>query len=244
MKKAPVLLAIGFVLITFFRVKQFLDEGLDLGWLGISFAIALTCAVYSAAYFTQFKETKNWAIVSLVVFGALDLWFNELEMIRSLSPEKLIVEGSAFLALNSTQITSAMHISALIYGVAPTLCSALLGFLQGDVEKVASLNKRGWIAQLWAANVALWKREIQATAAKRFGSRGFAELGYGNSGNLLPDAEDADVITANAGKIRWEDLKVADKEEIAAFNTRQIVAKWQVSPRTARNWKSRVESGG
>lgn len=243
MKKAPAILAVGFILITFFRVSVFLSEGMKLGWLGISFAIALTAGVYVSAYFTQFKETKLAAFAALVPFAVADLWFNEMEMIRALSPETLIAAQANFLNFSADSITRGLHISAVVYGALPTVFAALLGWLQADAEKVASLNKKGWIAQLWAANVALWKREIQATAVKTFGNQRFAELKSGNEGNQPLLSVDESVVSVDAGKIRWEDLKVADKEEIAAFNTRQIQSKWQVSPRTARNWKKWVGQG-
>lgn len=237
MKKAPAILAVGFVLITFFRVQQFLRDGMHLGTLGISFAIALTCAVYSAAYFTQFKETKFWAIVALVMFGALDLWFNELEMIRSLSPETLVVAGSSFLAMNSEQITKAMHVSALIYGVAPTLCSALLGFLQGDVEKVQSLNKRGVFGQVWYAIRATFLKGLNATLAEWFGQEYLAPQ-LPSKQNQLPQTTDGEIVVAK--KVRWEDLLADDKDAIAQMNTRQIMSKYAVSKRTASYWKQKV----
>lgn len=244
MKRVPALLAIGFVLITFFRVSAFLQHGMQLGVLGISFAIALTAAVYASAYFTQFKESKGWAIVSLVVFGILDLWFNELEMIRSLSPEQLVVEGSSFLAFDAKTIENLLHISALIYGVAPTICAALLGLLQGSVEKVASLNKRGFFATILVATKATLQKGIKATLEDWFGKEHFAQLSSGKSGNMLPVSDD-EVIDADAlpEKVRWEDLLAGDKSVIAGMSTRQIVAKWKVSDRTARNWKTRVVAG-
>lgn len=244
MRKAPALLAIGFILITFFRVSMFLSVGMQLGWLGVSFAIALTCGVYTAAYFTQFRETKLAAFISLVPFAIADLWFNEMEMVRSLAPETLIGNGANFLGFTSQSITTGLHVSAVVYGMLPTIFAALLGWLQADVAKVANLNKRGWLA---ASCVAIWAtltRGIKATLEDRFEIGKYAALPSGNSGKPLISADDT-VIDADAvaARVRWEDLLAADKTAIAGMNTNQIVAKWHVAERTARNWKTRVEQG-
>ncbi len=241
MKRMPLLLAVGFVLITFFRVSAFLFTGMRLGWLGFSFALALTLGVYVTAYFIRFRETKWIAIAALAIFTSADLWFNEFEMVRSLSPEQLLGVSANFLGFNSESITWGLHLSALIYGALPTTCAVLLGVLQSRVEKVATLKVRGFWGQLWFAIGATFTKGIRANLESALGKENFAQLPSGNQGKSLPEPGDGVI---NAGKVRWEDLKVADKEEIAQMTPRQVLARYgNISIRTARNWKTWIEQG-
>lgn len=241
MKRLPAILAIGFILITFFRVAQFLQYGMKLGWLGVSFAFALTMGVYTSAYLTQFKETRKAAIFALIPLAIADLWFNNIEMVRSLASVTLINADANFLGLDAKQITTILHASAIVYGCAPTIFAALLGWLQADTEKVASLNKRGLISQILWASKATFTRGLRAQLEDWFGTSFVAQLPSGNSGKALLDAQ-SEIV--DAPKVRWEDLLAQDKDAIAQMTVRQLMAKYPaISRRTANNWKSWVASG-
>jgi len=241
MRKMPLLIAIGLVIITFFRVSTFMVFGMDLGILGYFFAFALTAGVFTSAYFTRFNETKWLAISALGLFGIADMWFNTFEMIRDLSVMQLVAPDAAFLGMNSAQIVYSMHLSAIAYGVLPTVFAGMMGALQSRADKVASLKVKSWIAQIWFAIRATFMKGLNATLADWFGKQYFADISQGNSGKSLPVA---DQPILDAPKIRWEDLQVADKEAIAQMSPRQIMARYgSISVRTARNWKQWVSEG-
>lgn len=239
MRKSPQLLALFLILITFFRVSGFLAHGIMLGAIGYAFAIAITAGVFVSGYFTGFKETKTWGIILLIAFGVTDLFFNELEMIRTLAPETLIGNGSNFLGFNADALTKAMHIAAVAYGALPTLLAGGLGVLQGEADKVASLNKRSIVAQIWYATKATLLKGLNATLAERFGQEYFAPLHQSNSSNLLPDGQETPVAPT---KVRWEDLLATDKDAVATLPARQLMARYGISKRTVSNWKQRVAS--
>lgn len=244
MRRLPSILAFFFVTISLWRVSDFMSRGLHLGFLGVLFAIGVAVAVYVSSYFTQHEKTKWAALVGLVFFGFLDVYFNTLEMVRTLSGLQIVADGSTFLRANSVQLTNIFQWSALVYGVIPTLSAAQLGWLQSDAEKVAFLNRRSWIAAFFKAISATMQKGIVANLEERYHISTYRQIESGKSGKQLEVSDDT-VIDADAvfGKIRWEDLIAADKTAIAGMSTRQIVAKWHVGERTARNWKSRVEAG-
>lgn len=248
MKKSPTLLAFFLILITFFRVSNFLSIGIRLGYLGTAFAFAVAAGVFVAGYFSALKDIsivgRIIAIVLLLAFGVTDLFFNELEVIRSLAPETLIGNGSNFLSMDKNSLTALMHIGAVAWGALPTLLAGGLGLLAAQAEKVASLNKRSWISAALMAISATFTKGIKANLEERYHIGQYRQITSGNSGKALTVSDD-EVIDADLlpEKVRWEDLLATDKEAIAAMNGNQIVAKWKVSPRTARNWKSWVVNG-
>lgn len=248
MRKAPQFLALFLIIITFVRVSQFLSFGIKLGWLGFAFAVAVTLGVYVSGFFSSVKGLsltgRITAILLLVAFGATDLLFNTLEMIRTLAPETLIGSGENFLYLNATALTAIMHTAALVYGVLPTLLAGGLGILQGQAEKVASLNHRSWIAAFFKAISATLQKGIVANLEERYHISNYRQIPSGNSGKSLPVGDDIAIDAEEFRQVRWGDLTSADKSAIAAMNSRQIMAKYRLgSERTARDWKARVEAG-
>lgn len=248
MKKLPQLLAFFFILVTFFRVSSFLSTDLKFGAYGYFMAFAVTVGVFLGGYFTSKPDISKlgrfWAILALVLFGVVDWYYNYLEVVHSLAPETLISKGANFLNMNDAYITYMMQWAAVLYATVPTVGAGLLGLLQSQVEKIASLNKRGWVAASVMAISATLTKGIKATLEDKYQIGKYAQIGSGNSGKQLTDSnEDAIDGSILPDKVRWEDLLATDKEAIAAMNGKQIIAKWQVSPRTARNWKSWVISG-
>lgn len=244
MKRLPSILAFFFVTISLWRVSDFMSNGLHLGFLGVLFAIGVAVAVYVSAYFTQHEKTRWAALVGLVFFGFLDVYFNTLEMVRTLSGLQIVSAGSTFLKANAVQLTNIFQWSALVYGVIPTLSAAQLGWLQSDAEKVAILNRRSWIAAFFKAISATLQKGIVANLENQYHISAYRQIEGGKSGKQLEVSDDT-VIDADAlnGKVRWEDLLATQKTEIAGMSTRQIVSKWHISERSARNWKARVEAG-
>lgn len=248
MRKAPQFLALFLIVITFVRVSQFLAYGIKLGWLGFAFAVAVTFGVYVAGFFSSVKGLsltgRITAICLLAAFGATDLLFNTLEMVRTLAPETLIGNGSNFLYLRADALTSIMHVAALVYGILPTLLAGGLGLLQGQAEKLASLNRRSWIAAFFKAISATLQKGIVANLEEHYHISAYRQIQGGNGGNRLPVGDDIAIDAEELGKIRWEDLTSADKSAIAAMSSRQIMARYRgISERTARGWKQRIEKG-
>ena len=130
MKRLPTLLAIVFVIITLFRVAQFSGEAMKAGYLGWLFSIGLGASVFATAYWTRVsavgrngeedprsKRARTTAWISLVLFVCADGAFNLWEVQRSVTDTKL-------------------QTAAAIYGLFPTLAVALLGALQGFVDRI------------------------------------------------------------------------------------------------------------
>lgn len=119
MKRLPVLLTALFLAITLARVAGFTSQYMAAGAMGWVYSIALGVAVYASAYWTRNATTRKAAIVALVFFVAIDCYFNLAHVLLS--------------ADRSQTLTA---IGAVLYGLFPTLATALLGWLQTSVNKL------------------------------------------------------------------------------------------------------------
>lgn len=132
MRRLPTFLAFGFIVITLFRVGTFAAEAMRAGVLGWIFSVFLGLAVYGFAYWTRVSAmardgsedlrsqmVRRMAWTGLILFILADGFFNVTEVWRSVNP-----------ATTWDQIASG------IYGAFPTLAAALLGALQGFVDRI------------------------------------------------------------------------------------------------------------
>ena len=150
MRKLPTILAGLFLIITLTRVAALAADGMGAGLLGWAFAAGLGAAVYVSAYYTRVsgldrngdedrrsKSVRRAAMVSLVLFAAVDGLFNLAEVLRSLTDPTLIA-------------------AAWVYGLFPTLAAGLLGWLQGHVDRLPRPPQRyalGVALRAWAVSL-------------------------------------------------------------------------------------------
>ena len=147
MKKMPMVLAGMFIAITLVRVAALAAEGFQAGALGWLFSAGLGAGIFISSYYSRVsatgkdgeedrrsKQTRDMALISMILFVAVDGYFNIMEVQRSLQDETL-------------------RIAAVLYGAFPTLAAALLGGLQGRVDRLphppqkasVSFALRAWI---------------------------------------------------------------------------------------------------
>jgi len=131
MRKAPTLLAAVFLAIQIARVGQFSADAMRAGILGWLFSVALALAVFASSYWTRLSATRGdvedrrsqavrrAAYICLGFFVCVDGWFNLAEVLRQV-------------------VDPALRVSAVIYGLFPTLAAGLLGWLQGNVDRLPS----------------------------------------------------------------------------------------------------------
>lgn len=188
MKHIPNILALLFLSITLTRVAELaglLGAGL-LGWL---FAAGLGLGVYGAAYWQRSTDTalRRAAGVTLVFFTLADGLFNSADVWRTLTTIG-VVSVAPFVVTDPV-----LALAGLLYAVFPTTAAALLGWMQGHVDRQpapvarASLGgviRAGWrvvIARIDAAGAP--RRDIDATDAPKP-----AELAAGDATPATPDA--------------------------------------------------------
>lgn len=136
MKKLPLILAGGFLFITLARVAAFSANSMQAGFLGWIFATGLGLAVFVSAYFTRVSVTDKSgaearrsryariiATVNLVLFVVVDGFFNLAEVLLNVTDPNL-------------------QVAAWTYGIFPTVAAALLGALQGAVDRLPTPPRR------------------------------------------------------------------------------------------------------
>lgn len=250
MRKIAQYLAIFFIVTQVDRVANFIHlyqpaDTLFYVLLSYGQSIGLAIGVYLSFFFVRQQKVKWPAIFGIVIFGGADLFFNEFALIRTVSAKALIEAGSSFVWIKAEQLQIANQIVALAYGVLPTLASAILGWIQGGVDKltdaelrytpiervIRSLNK--WFDN-WTIRGAV---AIEAVASR---SGGNATNTKDNSGII--DAETSEIATPK----KWNDLTQRDVDWILTKrkNARgAIQARFQVSNGTAGNWLKDLTNG-
>jgi hypothetical protein len=136
MRKLPTILAGLFIAITLARVASFSAEAMQAGVLGWIFSIGLGLSVYASAYWTRVsassrdgsedkrsRATRIAAWASLILFATADGFFNLAEVLRTVTDSNL-------------------RNAAYLYGMFPTLAAALLGALQGYVDRLPVAPQR------------------------------------------------------------------------------------------------------
>lgn len=233
MRNAPFRLAVVFLLITIERVALFTSLGLKVGWTGWVFGLGLPLGVYVSAFFLRYKETRWPGITMTGFFMLFDLWFNEGELIRSLSSADLVPPDSNFLGMGAAELTNLMQISALAFGAFPTIAAAGLGWLQSGAERVAVLRTRSWFGKFGlaiGARVSSWFPETEEK--RQVEGRVLVEMPDGSGNRQI-----------SAGKVRWDTLSAGQKVEIAALPDAQIIALYGGSRRRARMWRQWAKEG-
>ncbi len=119
MRRLPILLVGVFLTITLARVAQFSARHMQAGALGWLFAVGLGAAVYVSSYWTRTTTTRRQAAVALAFFVAADAYFNFADV---------------WLAADTT--IPLVAVGAVVYGLFPTVATALLGWLSGAIAKL------------------------------------------------------------------------------------------------------------
>lgn len=225
MRKMPQRLALFFILITIARVAFFMVQGLHVGPLGYAFAIGLAAGVYVSAFYVRFPQTQKAAIVSLVFFLTVDLWFNEFEVIRTMAEAENFSSAALFLSWDAEILRKMVQFSALVFGAFPTFAAALLGWMQSGAEKANLGKRRAWFGQFglqFGAKILSYFPEISEDGQNRPALTGSSDVIEGNTG-----------LKVSKGRLVSEDW-----DWISAHAVRQIAVKYGTSVRNARNWKA------
>jgi hypothetical protein len=119
MRRLPVLLVGVFLTITLARVAEFSARHMQAGALGWLFAVGLGAAVYTASYWTRTATTRKQAMTALVFFVGVDAYFNFADV---------------WLAADTS--INLVAVGAVLYGLFPTLATALLGWMSGAIAKL------------------------------------------------------------------------------------------------------------
>ncbi len=141
MRRLPVILAAAFLAITLARVATYTSREMAAGPLGWIYSVGLGLSVYAAAYWTRHQTTRKAALVAMGFFIAVDCLFNFSEVWLTASLDQPITV-----------------VGAVVYGLFPTLATALLGWLQTSIAKLPPTKSEvringafsGWIARLFA----------------------------------------------------------------------------------------------
>jgi hypothetical protein len=226
MKRLPVLLAGFFIALTLFRIAILVSVGFRQGWQGWFFSIGLAIGTFTSWYFLRHRSTIVPAILGILLFTIVDLLFNEMEIIRTLSPATLVLPNSNYLGINSNILEYGMQILALILGALPTFAAGVLGWMQAGAENI------DWNAP----NQSEWS----------FGAAIMAKLNHNPAQEPpLPQIEEIEampMLTQPATK-RWDDLTADEKMELAANTPLWAAAHFHLKPRTARYWVKWARAG-
>lgn len=250
MRKAAQYLAVFFVITQVDRVANFIHlyqpaDTLFYVLLSYGQSIGLAIGVYLSFFFVRQPKVRRAAIVGIIVFGGADLFFNEFALIRTVSAKALIEADSSFVWISAEYLQVANQIVALAYGVLPTLASAILGWIQGGVDRLtdAELKPTIW-ARIQKAMLKMFDNytlraalAIEATASK---SGGVASNTRGN--DVIIDADSSEFVTPK----KWNDLNQRDVDWMLALTKNKrgkIQAKYQVSNGTAGNWLKDLADG-
>lgn len=156
MRKLPTLVAGAFLAIQLQRVADFVSKGLNGGpVLGWAFALGIAAGVFVSAYWTRQsitrkdgeedkrdRQARSAAWWSLVIFISLDGAFNLAETLRVL-------------------IDQGLRVYAVIYGVSPTVAAAVLGSMQGRIDRLPVAPRKSRTGSVLDA-VALWLERVFA----------------------------------------------------------------------------------
>ena len=250
MRKFAQYLAVFFVITQVDRVANFIHlyqpaDTLFYVLLSYGQSIGLAIGVYLSFFFVRQPKVRTAAIFGIIVFGGADLFFNEFALIRTVSAKALIEADSSFVWIKADKLQIANQIVALAYGVLPTLASAILGWIQGGVDKLTDGDLkyspperviRALIKGLdsWVGKIAI---RVEGVA---YASGGNATNTRENNG--VVDADFSEVVTPK----RWSDLTQKDVDWILTKrkNARvAIMARYQVSNGTAGNWLKDLANG-
>lgn len=233
MRNAAQRLALFFIAITITRVAMFVAMGLKIGWMGWAFALGLGYGVYLFAYALRLRGTLWPAMIGVIAFMMVDLFFNEMELIRMLSAENFVAKDSHFLGYKADELRNLMQVGALIFGAFPTIAAGLLGWLQASMERVQVLRTRSWTGKIGLGIMATFNKYFPEIEDK---GHSLPQVSASASGKMLTDG-------GNTGGKRWEEISAEDKANLPRLSAGQIVARYGGSPRRARMWKQWIKDG-
>jgi hypothetical protein len=250
MRKAAQYLAVFFIITQVDRVANFIHlyqpaDNLFYVLLSYGQSLGLAIGVYLSFFFVRQPKVRWAAIVGIIVFGGADLFFNEFALIRTVSAKALIEADSSFAWISAEYLQVANQIVALAYGVLPTLASAILGWIQGGVDRLTDAELKPTI--LARVQKALLKMFDNYTVRAAIGIEAVASRSGGVASNtrgndVNNDVDSSEVVTPK----KWNDLNQRDVDWILTKrkNARgAIQAKYQVSNGTAGNWLKDLTNG-
>jgi len=244
MRNLPGYVAVLFLMLAISRVASFvavaLVGGSTMGWFGgILFSLGVAVGIIAAAYRIAFKEGRWLAVCITLVFMAVDLFFNEAELIRVLSARQMVASEANFLGLDSETLTNIMQVAALIYGAFQTAAMALLGWLQGTAAQVPELNKPG----LWArVKTALGKVVLRIGLAFVVRIEAIAEAVQSKTPSGIRQLTGTETRASDVTELRrqnwdWRKLAPEVRAQLAGKTAAQIRTQFPGLPSdTARHW--------
>jgi len=249
-RKAAQYLAIFFVITQVDRVATFIHlyqpaDTLFYVLLSYGQSIGLAIGVYLSFFFVRQPKVKWAAVCGIVVFGGADLFFNEFALIRTVSAKALIEANSSFVWIPAEYLQVANQVVALAYGVLPTLASAILGWIQGGVDKLTDADMKPTVWVRIQRSLVKWFDNWTVRGAvqlEAFASRSGGNATNSKENDVIIDGDSVEVVTPK----RWSDLNQRDVDWILTKrkNARgAIQARYQVANGTAGNWLKDLANG-
>jgi len=231
-KTSPRNLSLFFLAVTIYRAAIFMATGLALGLVGTSLAVGNAVGVYISAYFLARLPLKRGILVALpalILFGLIDMAFNMLEVVRTLSTANFVPESANFLNMSAADIHWAMQWAGLAVGIFPSVATALLGLLQGQANTLDYLDNQSFFGQMQLAFLA------------KIGYKNTADQTY-QPVTITTTQENAPRITGNSKMIAKSSLTSEQRSALPTLTDGQIVSMYGIKPRTARKWKADVKN--
>lgn len=126
MRKFPLIIAAVLILVQVSGLVAYSDSAANMhGLRSWAFSVGIEATVFLAAYFTRYQVTR-WAAIAVLTLSLLVSGF--------LNTAKSITD----LPTNADDLA---RISAVVFGVVPTLFATVLGALQAYVAKLPPLGK-------------------------------------------------------------------------------------------------------
>jgi hypothetical protein len=229
MKRAPERLAFFFLAVTIYRLAFFMADGMILGWLGVALAIGTAAGVYVCAYYAFRQHTWPWALPGLAIFGLIDMAFNMLEVVRTLSTANFVPKDANFLNMSAADIRWMMQWAGIAIGIFPTVATALLGLIQSGANKMTWPQNQSFFGQIQVAILAKFGIERPAIAANE-------PVIISNSTEIQPTTNGKRQMTAKGS------LTAEQRAALPTLTDGQIVSMYGIKPRTARKWRQDIKN--
>lgn len=229
MKRAPQFLSVFFLSVTIYRLAFFMADGMILGWLGVALAVGTAAGVFVCAFYAFHRYTWPWALPGLAIFGLIDMAFNMLEVVRTLSTANFVPTDANFLNMSAADIRWAMQWAGIAIGIFPTLATALLGLIQSGANKMDWTQRDSWFGQMGWAFMAKFGIEKPAQAVME-------PVIISNPTEIQPKIK---------GRMKMSAKNSLTAEQRAALPTMtdgQIVSMYGIKPRTARKWRQDIKN--
>src|SRR5258706_5079499 len=136
MNKLTERLAIGFTIISIWRVGSLISSAFNGGLVSWAFAILLAFSLYASGRGLRDPQTRLPAVLGLVVFGSIDLLLNEMDLVRVLSMNPVLNGGANFLGVPAAYLEYGLQIVAVLYGGTQTFGIFNLGWMAAGYERV------------------------------------------------------------------------------------------------------------